>query len=239
MPELRAFLGSALAALLAAAPAAASAAETEMPLRDQLQFIAAPLSGAGSAADATLSPDDVSTIVRVEDYLNRLDSMRSRFVQLSSDGGYAEGELVVDRPGMLRFEYDPPVPILMIADGAFLLYYDRELRQSTFLPLWETPLWFLVKDQIRLSDNIEVTDVTADRATLSVTVRDTDLGDVGTITLVFSDQPLSLRKWAITDPQGITTQVALVNPQFGVPVDDKVFDYSDLEIYRRKGGNGR
>jgi outer membrane lipoprotein-sorting protein len=239
MSERRMLFGWALTGLLLTAAPAALAAETELPLKDQLQFIAAPLSGAGSAADASLSPDDVSTIVRVEDYLNRLDSVRSRFVQLSSDGGYAEGELVVDRPGMLRFEYDPPVPILMIADGAFLLYYDKELKQSTFLPLWETPLWFLVKDKIRLSDNIEVTDVTSDRATLSVTVRDNDLGDVGTITLVFSDQPLSLRKWTITDPQGITTQVALVNPQFGVPIDDKVFDYSDLDVYKRGNKGGR
>ena len=45
----------------------------------------------------------------------------------------------------------------MIADGAFLLYYDKELKQSTFIPLWETPLWFLVKEEIHLSGNIEVT----------------------------------------------------------------------------------
>ena len=77
----------------------------------QGEFLTAPLTGSGSAADQTLSPDDISTIVRVEDYLNQLDSMRSRFVQLSSEGDYAEGQLHVNRPGLLRFEYDPPHPV--------------------------------------------------------------------------------------------------------------------------------
>ena len=62
-------------------------------------------------------------------------------------------------------------------------------------------------------------------------MKDNDLGDVGSMTLVFSDQPLVLRKWTITDGQGITTQVALINPEFGVELDDSVFDYGDLDVY--------
>lgn len=217
------------------------AADTDLPARFMLdeEFLPAPLTGAGSAADETLSPDDISTIVRVEDYLNQLGSVRSRFVQLSSEGDFAEGVLLVDRPGMLRFEYDPPHPVIMVADGAFLLYYDKDLKQSTFIPLWETPLWFLVKEDISLSGNIEVTDVVHDRATLSVTLEDNDLGDVGTMTLVFSDQPLVLRKWTITDSQGITTQIALVNPEFGVELADDAFDYSDLNVHAKGGQNKR
>ncbi len=254
MPDLGTRLGTAerasrglapatllLACFLVFAVSPADAAETDAPaqfLPDE-EFLPAPLTGAGSAADETLSPDDISTIVRVEDYLNQLGSVRSRFVQLSSEGDYAEGVLLVDRPGMLRFEYDPPHPVLMIADGAFLLYYDKELKQSTFIPLWETPLWFLVKEQVSLSGNIEVTDVVHDRATLSVTLEDNDLGDVGTMTLVFSDQPLALRKWSITDSQGSTTQIALVNPEFGVELADDAFDYGDLDVHAKGGQNKR
>ena len=97
-------------------------------------------------AAAELNGEQLAAVLKAEIYLNQIKSLQARFVQISSNGAFAEGEVFVDRPGKLRFEYDPPHPILMIADGINLLYYDKELKQSTFIPLWETPLWFLMRD---------------------------------------------------------------------------------------------
>ena len=184
----------------------------------------------GAQQQAALSPDESAAVGRAVRYLNQLSTVRSRFVQVSSNGAYAEGEVIVKRPGKLRFEYDPPHPALMIADGLTLLYYDRELKQASFLPLWETPLWFLIRDEVKLSDKVEVTNVEQGQGALRVTLRDRSLAEGGTVTLVFADDPLSLKKWEVVDAQGIATQVSLLNPQFGVQVDSKAFDYSDLEI---------
>ena len=189
-----------------------------------------PSAAENSEMVAALSPDDVANVVRVEQYLNRIDTIQARFVQISSNGGFAEGEVFVRRPGNLRFDYDPPATALLIANGSTLLYYDKELRQASFIPLWETPLWFLVREKVALQDGLEVIAVEEDLGTISVTLRETEAPENGEVTLIFSDSPIALKKWEILDGQGILTQVSLINPQYGVDIDKAVFDYSDLEI---------
>ncbi|MEO3427889.1 outer membrane lipoprotein carrier protein LolA [Pelagibius sp. CAU 1746] len=194
---------------------------------------AAPAGLAESRAQtAALSPDDVAAVSRVERYLNEIQTMQARFVQVSSNGAYAEGEVYLDRPGHLRFDYDPPTPVLMIANGLSLLYYDKELKEATFLPLWETPLWFLIREEVRLDENVEIVAIEEALGTLRLTLRDADTPDGGAVTLIFSDDPLILKKWEITDPQGIETQVSLVNPVFGVEVDPDLFKTGDLEVWQ-------
>lgn len=196
---------------------------------------AAPLEAPGEQT-AALSPDDVAAVRRAIDYLNGIESFEARFLQVSSDGGIAEGDVVVDRPGKLRFDYDPPVPVLIIANGWSLLYYDRELEQASFMPLWETPLWFLIRDEVKLSDDIRVTDVRQDRGVLRITLVNREEADEGRVTLVFSDHPLVLRKWELVDAKGVETQVSLLNPQFGVEVDPELFEHKDLGVgvYRHR-----
>ena len=119
-----------------------------------------------------LSPDQVAALSRIERYLNDIKTMQARFVQVSDNGGYAQGELFVDRPGHMRFDYDPPTPVLLIANGLTLLYYDKELKEATFLPLWETPLWFLIRDEVRFDDNVEIIAIEEALGTLRVSLRD-------------------------------------------------------------------
>ena len=189
---------------------------------------AAPLSGA--AERAALSPDQSAAVRRAVRYLNAMTTLKARFIQVSSNGTYAEGQMIIQRPGRLRFDYDPPHPVLIIANGLSLLFYDRDLKQASFLPLWETPLWFLIRKEVTLSEDVVVTGVEQAFGTLRITLEDREMADAGSVTLVFSDRPLDLKKWEIVDAQGIMTQVSLVNPRYGMEVDQEAFDYSDLEI---------
>ena len=177
---------------------------------------------------AALTAADLANVERALGYLNNISTLRARFVQVSSNGTYAEGELLIDRPGKLRFDYDPPVPVLLIANGLSFLFYDRELEQASFLPLWETPLWFLIREEVKLSDDMLVEKVTQETGTLRVTLRDAGNPDIGEITLVFEDRPLSLRKWQVVDAQGVLTEVSLVDPRYGVEIDPKVFEHRDF-----------
>lgn len=185
----------------------------------------------GEQAAATGSAIDRETLAQLLDYLNRIDTLKSRFVQVSSNGAYAEGDLYLDRPGRMRFEYDPPHPALLIANGVTLLYYDRELQQATFLPLWETPLWFLIREEIDLEKGVELQSIERRAATIRVTLQLSAEGGEGQVTLVFGDRPVSLHSWEIQDAQGISTQVALVNPDFGAKVERSLFEHGDLSIH--------
>ncbi len=188
-------------------------------------------SSPGTEQAAVPSSEDQETLARLLDYLNRIDTLKARFVQVSSNGAYAEGDLYLDRPGRMRFEYDPPHPALLIANGVTLLYYDRELKQATFLPLWETPLWFLIREEIDLDKGVEVTAIERRAATIRITLQLDEEGGEGQVTLVFGDRPVSLHSWEIRDAQGIATQVALVNPDFGAAVERSLFEHGDLNIH--------
>ena len=189
---------------------------------------AAPLSAATERA--ALSPDQSAAVRRAVRSLNDITPLEARFIQVSSNGSYAEGRVIIQRPGRLRFDYDPPHPVLIIANGLSLLFYDRDLKQASFLPLWETPLWFLIRERVTLTEDVVVTGVEQALGTLRITLEDRKLADAGSVTLVFSDRPLDLKKWEIVDAQGVAIQVSLVNPRYGIEVDQEAFDYSDLEI---------
>ncbi len=202
--------------------------------------VAAPRALAESHQAVTLSPDQSAGVQRAVRYLNQVSTLHARFIQISSNGTYAEGEMMIQRPGKMRFDYDPPHPVLIIANGLSLLFYDREVKQASFLPLWETPLWFLIREEVTLSENVVVSAVEQSPGALRITLTDQELSEAGSITLVFSDRPLDLKKWEIIDAQGVRTQVSLINPRYGIEIDPLAFDYSDLEIQsgtrRREGG---
>lgn len=188
---------------------------------------------------AALAPDETAAVNRAIDYLNGIDTMSARFVQTSSNGARAQGTLLIDRPGKMRFEYDPPHPALLIADGTTLLLYDRELKEATYLPLWETPIWFLIRKNVSLSGSMRIRDVQQDGQTLRVTLVDDSLADAGIVTLVFARDPMALQRWEVVDAQGILTEVALQNPAFDVEIARDAFDHSNLEMNVRTQPLGR
>ncbi len=203
-----------------------------------LCVIATPLgpimAGSISAWAAPLSADELATVARVEDYLNQLKSLRSRFIQVNSFGAFAEGDIFLVRPGRLRFEYDAPHPILMIADGSMLLFYDKNLKQASFVPLSKTPLRFLTNENISLSDSADIMAVEQGRASLSISLQEHPGGFEGTVILVFGDKPLELRRMQIIDVDGVIIEVSLVNPEFGASIAEKHFDSDGLDVYKTR-----
>lgn len=196
-------------------------------------FVAdAPAAEPGSAAASTqtaalrdLSEQDRKDVARIQDYLNGISTVRAGFVQEAPDGSVAQGKIYLSRPGKLRVEYDPPVPILMIATGIWLIYYDGELEQATYLPLRSTPLAFLLKDNISLETDVNVADLERRAGLLRLTVTEADDagGSKGVVTLTFSDTPLELKAWVLRDAQGQSTRLALLDPRFGVEIPAERF----------------
>ncbi len=173
--------------------------------------------------EAGLSAEDEADLARVEVYLNGIRTLAGRFVQIAPNGAVSGGRIYLRRPGRLRFEYEPPTPILIVADGIWLVFYDSELGQVTRLPLSATPLGILVEDQIRLRGRTAVRRVDRQPGSLRITLFDPERPDQGTLTLVLGDRPLVLRSWVVTDAQGLETAVALLNVKANVKLDPKLF----------------
>lgn len=184
---------------------------------------------------AALGQSELAAIERIESYLNRIKTVRAEFLQASSNGELAKGEVYISRPGRLRIEYQPPVPILVVADGTFLIYYDRELNQVSYIPLGSTPAGILLEDRISLTNgDLTITGFEHENGTFRITLVRSDNPMEGSLTLVLTDSPLSLRKWSVTDAQGIVTDVSLVRAKFGVPLEPKLFRFKNPKIFQDK-----
>ena len=96
---------------------------------------AALLAAAAPPAPAPLTPQDRDDLARIEAYLNGMRTLKARFLQEAPDGATSEGLAWMQRPGRMRFQYDPPSPLLLVAGHGLFVYYDRELRQTTNIPL--------------------------------------------------------------------------------------------------------
>lgn len=186
------------------------------------------LAAFGSAAEAALTPEDRADIARVEEYLNKIRTLRAGFIQTAPDGSVSEGELYLRRPGRLRFEYDPPSPLLVVADGIWLVLHDRKLEQVDRWPVYETPLGVLVAARIELQGgDVRVVDVERRPGILELQLVDTERPEEGSLTLVFSDDPLVLRQWYVTDAQGGVTTVAIADAEVNVGLDPELFVFND------------
>ncbi|MDD3445108.1 MAG: outer-membrane lipoprotein carrier protein LolA [Zavarzinia sp.] len=180
-----------------------------------------------SAAHAELNQRDRTDIARVEALFNDIRTLEARFTQVDSNGGYAEGRLLLRRPGRLRFEYDPPTPLLIVADGTWLVVYDKEIKQVDRYPLGRTPIGVLVRDRIDFGDGLEVTEVQRDSQAFAVSLIDPAHRDDGKLTLVFTENPFEFRQWQVLDAQGINTVVSLDGIKTGGSFDPVLFTFTD------------
>lgn len=196
-----------------------------------LAVILLTLSIAGQAGKALAGAEplplrgaDKYDVLRIQKYLNGLGTMKSRFLQASSTGNFTEGTFYLSRPGKMRIEYDPPVQFLIVADGTWLIYHDKELDQITHIPLGLTPADILVQENLSLtSGDLVVTKVERAPGVIGLTlVRPED--DGGQLTMIFSDKPLQLKKWIVIDPQGVRTAVSLLSTQRDITFDPKLFN---------------
>jgi outer membrane lipoprotein-sorting protein len=180
------------------------------------------------AAAQGLTADQRAEVQRVEAYFNSLTTLRSTFLQASSTGLVARGVVWLQRPGRMRFEYAPPSPVLITADGLWLTYQDNELEQTTQIPLISSPLSVLVSDEVDLMDELIVEAVDKGSNVLRLQLRQRNDPDQGNVILTFQDKPLSLKQWVITDAQGVEVKVALLDPVFGLDLPPDLWRPTDF-----------
>ena len=149
---------------------------------------------------------------RISNYLSSVQTMVGKFVQVGPDGGRTEGTFYMQKPGRVRFEYNPPSPIDIIADGSSVVVRDRKLATQDLYPLSQTPLRYLLAERINLLRDTDVVSVSADDSFATVVIEQKQLF-VGTdrLMIMFDAKDLTLKQWTVTDPQGFDTTVAVYN----------------------------
>jgi len=185
--------------------------------------------GTATAFDASQR----ALIDRVNVYLMSVQTLVGDFVQIAPDGRRSDGKLYLQKPGRIRFEYNPPSPIELVADGNSVVVRDRKLETQDLYPLSQTPLRFLLADRIDLLKETNVVAVSADDTFLSLQIEEKQtLGGTHKVLLMFSVKDMQLKQWTITDPQGYDTTVALANLDSSKKLDPSMFviNYARKEI---------
>lgn len=183
---------------------------------------------AAAPVAAPLAAQDTLELQRLAAYLNGIRTMTADFQQTASNGAISTGRLWVERPGRMRFEYNPPDPIVLLADATSVYYWDRQLNQVSKYDLRDTPAWFFLRDPISFGSDVIVTEFQSVGTLARVTVVEAAHPDEGSLTLVFTKNPLALRQWIVVDQQGKTTTVNLSDLQFGMALDPRLFQYQYL-----------
>ena len=190
-------------------------------------LLSAVLAAGAVAAKSALSAQDQATIAEVETYLNGIETFVARFVQIDAKGGLSRGTFYLHRPGRLRFQYEPPTPLLLVSDGFWLILYDRELQQADRWPISDTPLGLLVAEKVSLRKTLKVTKVDRQPGFVRLTVIDRKNPDEGSLTLTLQTPALALRHWRVIDAQGGETNVSFTDVKRDISLKPSLFQFDE------------
>jgi outer membrane lipoprotein-sorting protein len=177
-----------------------------------------------------LNPEQKTVIDKVNNYLSSVQILSGNFIQVGPDGSRTKGLFYISKPGKVRFEYDNPSPIELIADGQSVVVRDRNLSTQDVYPLSQTPLRFLLADKVDLMKDTNLVAVYADDVFITVVVEEkTALIGTSRLMIMFSAKDMQLKQWTVTDPQGYDTTVAVYNLDTSKKPDPGMFkiDYTN------------
>ncbi len=190
------------------------------------------LAAAGASAQVSVSD--------VENYFNSITTLKARFVQSNPNGSVVQGSLYVRRPGRMRFEYDPPSKLKIVADGFQVTMWDPATRDFGQWPIGWTAASFLVKQPLKLSGDLTVQAMNRDAdGFLQLTLVQTRKPQEGQVIVRLAQNPLALRGWTIIDKRGNRVSVALTDIQTGMQLADSLFKYDGPDAGQIMHGGNR
>lgn len=180
---------------------------------------------------------------RALDIFAAVETLQARFRQVNPDGSVSEGDLALSRPGRVRFAYDDPSPLLIVADGSTVAIADSALETVDRAPIRSTPLRWLLAPASELESSGAIVEVGRYDNQLYVTLEDPEGEAEGRVTLILADadpaQPASsvaLNGWYAVDGAGSLTQVMLDEIRLGERANPALFVLDDDMFSSRRRG---
>jgi outer membrane lipoprotein-sorting protein len=168
-------------------------------------------------------------VERVSAYLSNLRTLVGEFKQIAPDGSQSAGDFYLLKPGKVRFDYNPPSPTELVADGRSVAVRDRNLASQDIYAISQTPLRFLLADRIDLLRDTSIVAVYGDNVFVTVVIEEKQIAR-GTyrLMLMFDARTTELKQWVVTDPQGLDTTIAVYNLDARTAPDPDMFkiDYT-------------
>ena len=194
------------------------------------------LMGAGHPAPPhrlVLDDSDRATLDAISARLNGVATLKGEFVQINPDGNISQGAFYISKPGKMRFEYQPPTPTLIVADGRTVAVANTKLNTVDRYPLSDTPLGIVLGNDVDLKNSIALVSFERQNGSIIIGARSNANMNRANVSLVFSDPGYELRQWTVVDNQGLTTTVALRDVVAGAPLSPSLFLLPDKNPFAR------
>lgn len=189
--------------------------------------------GSTAPVPAKLSAEQKALLEKATAYIQGLSSAKGRFVQTDQRGTQTQGTFYLQRPGKARFAYDPPAGLLVVSNGNNVNIFDSRLKTYESYPLSKTPLNLLLAREVRLDRGVVITDVRPLADGFTIVAQDAKRQALGKISMDFSNGPVGLMGWTVTDIKGGQIRVRLADFAETSDLDPKLFVLTDP---RRKVG---
>ena len=174
-------------------------------------------------------------IKQIENYLNNMQSLQADFMQTASNGNTSEGKLYIAKPNKIRMEYADPTSVLIVGNGNYIVFNDKELDQVTNLDYTDVPATMILANTIKIDNNLlKIDDFYKDSGTTSITLTPPSFTNVGPITLVFTNSPFELKQWKIIDPQDTEVTLSMYNVVRNAKLNDDLFKFKKTQKNHRR-----
>ena len=189
-------------------------------------------------ASNSLASVKTEEVKKVEDYLNSIKTLSADFVQIASNGEKAEGRIYIEKPNKIRMEYAPPSNILIVGNGDYIVYYDKELEQITNIDYDDVPAAMILANTVDLGGkDLTVTDMYQDPGMTRVGLQYSKAEDLGPFTLVFTNNPFTLKQWKVITPQSLEVSLSLYDTVIDGKLNQDLFKFSKKEAERSSKKN--
>ncbi len=178
---------------------------------------------ASAAKSIELTAEQTASIQEITSYINGFTTLQGEFTQVSPKGKMSKGIFYISKPGKMRFEYAPPNPFLIVADGTWLTVKNRKKEKGDQYPLSETPLRLVLNQDVDLIQDTNILAYEEADGLATITVEDKDALMGGKLVLVFDRKRKALQQWIVVDSKGRQTTVSLENIVAGIDPNPQLF----------------
>ncbi len=170
---------------------------------------------------------DVELTQKAEKYLNSLSTFSADFTQVDSEGATSGGKFLLKRPGKFKWEYDARQPILIVSDGLQLVYYDKKLKEASYVSADSSLASFLARKNIRLSGDINLVSIIAKDMTIRAKVVQKGKPDQGSLVMIFNNTATGILGLEVQGINGFITKITFSNQRAGMEIGNKEFNFHD------------
>lgn len=185
----------------------------------------------GQEEPRRLTEEEVALINEISKYNSGISTMAGRFNQIDTQGYRAEGTFYLERPGKIRFRYDPPSreEIMSIGQGFYVI--DRKEKTQYAYPQDKVPLRQFLDSKIDLL-NAGLVAIEHSNDYLTLTLQDETPAGTVRIDLVFDKTTKDLVQWVLHSPDGSELSFSIYDIEKGIDIPASYF-YLNINDYNK------